>query len=147
VRALVRVPYGGASAVVYQPLADALPAGHRLFAVSLPGHDLGTADEEPSGSVEEIAARCVAEILDRIEGPLVIYGHCGPGGALAVEIARQVEAAGRRLEALYLGAIFPFSPHPRSARSAAQAAAAGPAAQRHGLHELAAVARRRRRGH
>src|SRR5690606_21536517 len=66
VRTLVCVPYGGASAVVYQPLADALPAGHRLFAVSLPGHDLGTADEEPLGSVEEMAARCVAEILDRI---------------------------------------------------------------------------------
>ena len=109
VRTLVCVPYGGASAVVYQPLADALPAGYRLFAVSLPGHDLGSADEEPLGSVEEIAARCVAEILERVEGPLVIYGHCGPGGALAVEIARQVEAAGRPLEAVYLGGIFPFS--------------------------------------
>ena len=34
-------PYGGGSAVVYQPLADALPAGHRLFSVAIPGHDVG----------------------------------------------------------------------------------------------------------
>ena len=31
---LVCVPYGGASAIVYQPLANALPAGYRLFALA-----------------------------------------------------------------------------------------------------------------
>ena len=34
------VPYGGASAVVYQPLADALPDGHALLAVAVPGHEV-----------------------------------------------------------------------------------------------------------
>ncbi|GLH98156.1 non-ribosomal peptide synthetase/MFS transporter [Phytohabitans aurantiacus] len=106
-RSYVCVPYGGASAVVYQPLADALPDGHRLYAVAVPGHDIGLAEQtEP---VAETARRCVQEILDTIDGPLVIYGHCGPGGALAVEIARLLEEAGRDLDAVYLGGIFPFA--------------------------------------
>ncbi|MER5326801.1 non-ribosomal peptide synthetase/MFS transporter [Streptosporangium roseum] len=104
---LVCVPYGGGSAVVYQPLADALPAGCALHAVAVPGHDLGLA-EEPR-PLAEVAAECAAEILRKVTGPLVLYGHCGVGGALTVEIARQVEAAGRPLDAVYLGGLFPFA--------------------------------------
>ncbi|WP_456319977.1 MFS transporter [Plantactinospora alkalitolerans] len=104
---LVCVPYGGATAIVYQPLADALPSGQSLYAVAPPGRDLATT--EADRSIEDVAAACVAEILDRVPGPLVVYGHCGPGGALAVEIARRLEAAGRRLEAVYLGGVFPFA--------------------------------------
>ncbi|MCX4472447.1 amino acid adenylation domain-containing protein [Micromonospora sp. NBC_01655] len=106
VATLVCVPYGGGSAVVYQPLADALPAGYRLLSVAMPGHDIGLADDP--APIEEVATDVVAEILSRVEGPLVLYGHCGPGGALAVEVARLLEAAGRELEAVYLGAVFPF---------------------------------------
>jgi amino acid adenylation domain-containing protein len=104
---LVCVPYGGGSAVVYQPLADALPDGHRLFAVAIPGHDVGL--EEDALPFDELAGRCVAEVLDKVDGPLAVYGHCGVGSALAVEIARRLEAAGRRLEVVYIGAIFPFA--------------------------------------
>ena len=107
----VCVPYGGGSAVVYQPLADALPAGHRLFAVAIPGHDIGL--DEPALPADELAARCVAEILDKVTGPIALYGHCGVGSALTVEIARRLEAAGRELDAVYIGAIFPFA-RPRS---------------------------------
>ncbi|MGW0435012.1 amino acid adenylation domain-containing protein [Micromonospora sp. NPDC003197] len=103
---LVCVPYGGGSAVVYQPLADALPAGYRLLSVAVPGHDVGLADDP--APIEEVAATVVAEILDRVDGPVILYGHCGPGGALAVEVARLLEAAGRDLVAVYLGAVFPF---------------------------------------
>ncbi|WDZ83591.1 non-ribosomal peptide synthetase/MFS transporter [Micromonospora cathayae] len=107
VATLVCVPYGGGSAVVYQPLADALPAGYRLFSVSMPGHDIGLADDP--APIDEVAGDVVAEILTRVDGPLVLYGHCGPGGALAVEVARRLEAAGRELAAVYLGAVFPFA--------------------------------------
>ncbi|MFI7079539.1 amino acid adenylation domain-containing protein [Micromonospora sp. NPDC049903] len=107
VATLVCVPYGGGSAVVYQPLADALPVGYRLLSVAMPGHDIGLADEP--APVAEVAADVVAEILHRVSGPLILYGHCGPGGALAVEVARRLEAAGRDLEAVYLGAVFPFA--------------------------------------
>ncbi|WP_091088169.1 non-ribosomal peptide synthetase/MFS transporter [Micromonospora nigra] len=103
---LVCVPYGGGSAVVYQPLADALPAGYRLLSVAMPGHDIGLADEP--APIEEVATGVAAEILDGVDGPLILYGHCGPGGALAVEVARRLEAAGRDIDAIYLGAVFPF---------------------------------------
>ncbi|MEU6999205.1 amino acid adenylation domain-containing protein [Nonomuraea sp. NPDC046570] len=102
----VCVPYGSGSAIVYQPLADALPADQALYALAIPGHDVGL-EEEPL-DFEELAARTTEEIL-AVEGPLVIYGHCGVGAALAVELARRVEAAGREVEALYIGAIFPFA--------------------------------------
>ncbi|RIV39139.1 non-ribosomal peptide synthetase/MFS transporter [Micromonospora radicis] len=106
VATLVCVPYGGGSAVVYQPLADALPSGYRLLSVAVPGHDIGLADDP--APIDEVAADVVAEILERVTGPLILYGHCGPGGALAVEVARRLEAVGRELDAVYLGAVFPF---------------------------------------
>ncbi|WP_412538001.1 amino acid adenylation domain-containing protein [Longispora sp. K20-0274] len=103
----VCLPYGGGSAIVYQPLADSLPAGHSLYAVAIPGHDVGlTEDGLP---FEELVDRLAAEILDRVTGPLVLYGHCGVGNALTIGVARALEAAGRDLEAVYTGAIFPFA--------------------------------------
>jgi amino acid adenylation domain-containing protein len=103
----VCVPYGGGSAVVYQPLADALPGGHALWSVSIPGHDVGL--DEDALEWDELAAACVTEILAKVDGPIVVYGHCGVGTALAVEIARRLEAAGRELAAVYLGGMFPFA--------------------------------------
>jgi amino acid adenylation domain-containing protein len=111
VRSLVCVPYGGGSAVVYQPLADALPAGHRLFSIAIPGHDIGL--DEAALPFDELAERCAAEILEKVDGPVALYGHCGVGSALVVEIARRLEQRGRELDAVYIGAIFPFA-RPRS---------------------------------
>ncbi|MFD0577053.1 non-ribosomal peptide synthetase/MFS transporter [Dactylosporangium darangshiense] len=107
---LVCVPYGGASPVVYRPLADALPEGHALYAVAVPGHDVGEVGAEPQEplALEALAEACAEEIRRRVDGPIVVYGHCGPGGALAVEIALRLEAAGRPVTALYLGGIFPY---------------------------------------
>ncbi|GAA1621272.1 hypothetical protein GCM10009733_017270 [Nonomuraea maheshkhaliensis] len=103
----VCVPYGGGSAVVYQPLADALPDGHALWSVAIPGHDVGV--DEDRLPFDELAEGCVREILEKVEGPIVLYGHCGVGSALTVEIARRLEAAGRDLEGVYIGGIFPFA--------------------------------------
>ncbi|MGH3201148.1 MAG: amino acid adenylation domain-containing protein [Streptosporangiaceae bacterium] len=107
VLSFVCVPYGGGSAVAYQPLADALPPGHRLFAVAIPGHDVGL--DEQAVPLDELADRCVTEIGEKIPGPVAVYGHSGVGSALAVEIARRLEGAGREVEAVYLGAVFPFA--------------------------------------
>ena len=103
----VCVPYGGGSAVVYQPVADRMPAGHALYSVAIPGHDVGL--DEDSLPFDELATRCTEEILARVGGPLVLYGHCGVGGALIIELARRLEAAGRRIEAVYAGGVFPFA--------------------------------------
>ncbi|MEV0136164.1 MFS transporter [Dactylosporangium sp. NPDC050688] len=103
----VCVPYGGGSAVVYQPLADALPLGHALWSVAIPGHDVGL--DEDSLPFAELARRCADEVLARVEGPLVLYGHCGVGGALVIELARLLELAGREIERVYTGAVFPFA--------------------------------------
>ncbi|MGZ2359293.1 amino acid adenylation domain-containing protein [Streptomyces sp. 372A] len=104
---LVCVPYGGGSAVVYQPVADLLPEGYELWSVAIPGHDVGVTEEHlPFG---ELAENLAAEIRDRVRGPLIVYGHCGVGTALAVATARLLEASGRELEAVYAGAQFPFA--------------------------------------
>ncbi|AWW35484.1 non-ribosomal peptide synthetase/MFS transporter [Streptomyces cadmiisoli] len=103
----VAVPFGGGSAMVYKPLADSLSETHALWSVAIPGHDAG--GDEQRAPLEDIAARCVREIQEKVTGPVALYGHCGVGSALVVEIARKLEAAGRVPEAVYIGAIFPFA--------------------------------------
>ncbi|HEU5392246.1 MAG TPA: amino acid adenylation domain-containing protein, partial [Streptosporangiaceae bacterium] len=103
-RSLVCVPYGGGNASVYQSLATALPAGNSLYAVEVPGHDPGLGGG--LRPIAEVADACAAEILWQVQGPLVVYGHC-VGTALAIAIARRLEAAGRPLDALYLGGLLP----------------------------------------
>ncbi|TXS47721.1 non-ribosomal peptide synthetase, partial [Streptomyces sp. t39] len=90
---LVCVPYGGGSAVVYQPVADLLPDGWELWSVAIPGHDVGVTEEHLPFGV--LAAKLAEEIAERVEGPFVVYGHCGVGTALAVATARLLEASGR----------------------------------------------------
>jgi amino acid adenylation domain-containing protein len=107
---VVCVPYGGGSAVVYQPLADALPPGHSLYSLAIPGHDVGL--DEQHVEFGALVDACVAEILGRIDGPVAVYGHCGVGGALAVAIAVALERAGRPPVAVFAGAIFPFARPP-----------------------------------
>jgi amino acid adenylation domain-containing protein len=112
VLSLVCVPYGGATGAVFKPLAQALPEGRRLFAVTPPGNDIGTLSTADGYDIAGVAERCVAEIVDRVTGPIAVYGHCGPGGALAVEVARRLERAGRPPVAVYLGGVFPFARPP-----------------------------------
>lgn len=107
VMSYVCVPYGGGTATVFQPLADALPTGHSLYAVAIPGNDLGVEEDKPT--IDELARLCLEEILGRVSGPVVLYGHCAIGGTLAVELARRLEAAGRTVEAVYVAGVFPVA--------------------------------------
>lgn len=102
---VVCAPYGGGSALIYKPLADAMPADWALHSIAVPGHELG----EEAMDIDEVARLCAEEIVARVAGPLVLYGHCGVGVRLTVEIARRVEAAGRKIDAVHLGGIFPFA--------------------------------------
>jgi amino acid adenylation domain-containing protein len=103
----VCVPYGGGSAIVYQPLADALPDDYALWSVAIPGHDVGL--EEDALPFDELTTRLADEVLERVDGPLALYGHCGVGSAITAEVARKLEAAGREIEVVYIGAMFPFA--------------------------------------
>ncbi|MEV0007135.1 amino acid adenylation domain-containing protein [Streptomyces sp. NPDC047973] len=107
----VCVPYGGGSAVVYQPVADELPDGYDLWSVAIPGHDVGVT--EAHLEFEVLAEKIADEVRERVEGPIALYGHCGVGSALTVAVARLLEASGRVPEAVYIGAQFPFA-RPRS---------------------------------
>ncbi|AWZ16328.1 non-ribosomal peptide synthetase/MFS transporter [Streptomyces sp. ICC1] len=102
---VVCAPYGGGSALIYKPLADAMPADWALHSIAVPGHELG----EEAMDIDEVARLCAEEIVANVAGPLVLYGHCGVGVRLTVEIARRVEAAGREIDAVHLGGIFPFA--------------------------------------
>ncbi|MEV4512407.1 amino acid adenylation domain-containing protein [Dactylosporangium sp. NPDC049525] len=113
---LICVPFGGGSAVVYQPLADALPERYALYSVAIPGHDVGIIEDRLDFAA--LIDRCVEEILATITGPISLYGHCAVGSALAVAVARRLEAAGRDVPAVYIGAMFPFAkPRGRLART------------------------------
>lgn len=102
---LVCIPYAGGSAVVFQPLANALSANYSLYALQLPGHDYARQDEQRQ-PIEEVARQCAEEIKRDINGPIALYGHC-VGGALAAEIARLLEEDGVELQAVFMGGTFP----------------------------------------
>lgn len=108
---LICVPYGGGSAITFQPIAQALPAHYALYALQFPGHDLSRR-AEPLMELEQVVEQCVAEILANIPGPLAIYGHC-IGSAWAVEMTRRLETAGREVVGVFLAGTFPI-PRPQN---------------------------------
>ena len=101
---VVAVPFSGGSAIAYQPLADALPAGWALYAVELPGHDRSRPDE-PLQPGAEVAERVLAELRGS-PARWLLYGHC-LGTAVTLQIAQRAETAGVDLRSVGLGASFP----------------------------------------
>lgn len=102
IASVVCVPYGGASAVVYQPIG-------------------------------EVARRCAGEILSSVDGPLVLYGHCGPPAAAAAGAA--APAAPRRTHA-QAGTHDPGTAAGRRRRDGRRGAGRHP---RHGRRQLLVV--------
>ncbi|MDP4143057.1 MAG: amino acid adenylation domain-containing protein [Bacillota bacterium] len=107
ITSLICVPYAGGSAIIYQPLASQMPENYALYSLEIPGHDFSRKDEELL-SIKEIARRCVEEIKNSVQGPIALYGHC-VGGALTIELARQLEAENYPLVGIFLGGVFPVS--------------------------------------
>ncbi|HEU5383700.1 MAG TPA: amino acid adenylation domain-containing protein [Ktedonobacteraceae bacterium] len=102
---LVCIPFAGGNPIMYQPMAQVMPATISLFAVEIPGHDFSRSDE-PLEPLSVLAARCVQEIQERISGPLALFGHC-LGSALTIEIARQLEHAQVSLTGIFIAGNFP----------------------------------------
>jgi len=109
---LVCFPYGGGNGTLFKDLADAVTqtSDHcDVYAVNLPGRDIGRPEALQSGS--EVARRLAREIADRIQGELVLYGHC-VGSALALETARCLREEGVRVRTVFVGGVLP----PRSGK-------------------------------
>lgn len=104
---MVCVPYAGGSAITYQPLAVQMPGNIELYALDLPGHDYSRKDE-PLLPIREVARQCIEEIKQTVKGPVVLYGHC-VGGALTMEIARQLDEEKYPLLRVFLGGTFPIA--------------------------------------
>ncbi len=104
---LVCVPYAGGSAITYQPLAAQMPENMDLYALDLPGHDYSR-KEESLLPIREVARQCIEEIKHTVKGPVVLYGHC-VGGALTMEIARQLDEEQYPLLRVFLGGTFPIA--------------------------------------
>ncbi|MFI6925224.1 amino acid adenylation domain-containing protein [Nonomuraea spiralis] len=102
---LVCVPYGGGSAAVYQPLAQALGDRVEVLSAELPGHDPARPDELPL-PLEELVDVLAAEVAATASGPVAIYGHC-VGSAPAVALARRLEADGVPVLGVIAAASFP----------------------------------------
>jgi surfactin synthase thioesterase subunit len=105
VTTLICLPYDGGNAVIYTPLADALPDVYTVYAVSFPGHDFNRTHEafEP---LDVIVDWLMDEIQQNVDGPIALYGHCG-GTATTIELARRLEGAGREIKAVYVGGYLP----------------------------------------
>jgi 2,3-dihydroxybenzoate-AMP ligase len=98
---LVCVPFAGGNAFAYRNLVNQLANVFTCVSVNLPGHDIMRPDEAMQ-DLEAVAAGAVEEILARLNGPIVVYGHCA-GNAIAIEIARRLEQGGADLKALVIG--------------------------------------------
>jgi surfactin synthase thioesterase subunit/MFS family permease len=103
---LICVPYGGASAAVFRPLADelaGLPIDVR--AVELPGHDVARPDEQ-FRTIDEVVDLLGEEIGRTVTGPVALYGHC-VGSAVATALAARLEADGRPVTGVVVAGSFP----------------------------------------
>ncbi|MDF2510690.1 MAG: hypothetical protein K0S04_556, partial [Herbinix sp.] len=105
--AIVCVPYGGGSSIIYKPLAEEIDKGGiktDLYAINLPGHD--TSDPGELDTILNIAKKCVEEIKKLIRKPVLLYGHC-VGVGLTIEIARLLEEDEYPVIGIGIGAVLP----------------------------------------
>jgi surfactin synthase thioesterase subunit len=103
VAALICFPYAGGNAVNFQPMAKELKdSGLRVYAVELPGHDLG-AEREAFVPTAKVIEQVVAEIGTLGLKSVMLWGHSA-GTAAALEAARQLTERGVTVARVFLGA-------------------------------------------
>ena len=97
--ALFLAPPTAGSPFPYLPLVELLPPEWAVYGFEAPGHAAG---EQPAGSIEELAALFLADARRvRPDGPLHLAGWSF-GGAVAFEMAAQLERRGERPGSLTL---------------------------------------------
>jgi surfactin synthase thioesterase subunit len=115
--ALVCFPYAGGNAVNFRSMADALrDSGLAVYAVELPGHDLGpkAAEDEPFASMAQVVAQVTAEITGRGLSRVLLWGHSS-GTAFALATAVKLAEQGVDVRRVFLGAQLPGDPARRRA--------------------------------
>ncbi len=107
-RTLVCFPYAGGNAINYQAMASALGGtGLCVYAVDLPGHDVG-ATSEPFESLDNVVARVVDEIKELNLTNLLLWGHSS-GSAFALDTAARLADEGIGVERVFVAAQVPGS--------------------------------------
>jgi len=93
---LVCLPGAGGTVFSFVPLAELLPPGRPIFGLQYPGLDGG----EPLDSVDALAEALFATVSELArERPLCLLGY-SLGGLVAHELARRLDDAGHKLQAL-----------------------------------------------
>jgi surfactin synthase thioesterase subunit len=77
-------------------------SGLAVYAVELPGHDVGL-DGEPFEPLEQVVEQVVTEIAQRALGPVLLWGHSS-GAAFAVETARRLQENGVEVRRVFVAA-------------------------------------------
>ncbi|WP_042389076.1 thioesterase II family protein [Streptacidiphilus melanogenes] len=96
---LLCLPHAGGSASFYFPVSAALSPGIEVLAVQYPGRQ--DRRSEPSiGTVAELADQVYRALGPLDDKPLALFGH-SMGAVLGFELARRMEADGRRAAVLF----------------------------------------------
>ena len=96
---IVGFTYAAGHAANFKPMFDALKQRRRnlgCYAIDLTRHSQSAMD------LDRIARLCVEQIRTTVRGPIILWGHCS-GTALALEVARLLEAAQHDLRLVILG--------------------------------------------
>ena len=102
-------PYAGGNAVNFRSMAGALrDSGLAVYAVELPGHDLGpeAAEDEPFASMDQVVAQVAAEITGLGLSRVMLWGHSS-GAAFALATAAKLAEAGVEVARVFVGAQLP----------------------------------------
>jgi len=86
--ALLCFPYAGAGASIYRRWSSGLPYGVELKPIELPGHGRRLGEVAPR-KLGLLVKELVEELLPRLRGPYVCFGHSF-GAVLAYELAREM---------------------------------------------------------
>lgn len=95
-------PHAGAGASTFRPWMKAMGAPLEVWPAQPPAHESRFV-EPACRDVPALAASAVAALLPVLDRPCALFGH-SLGALVAFEVARQLEAAGRPVEALFVSA-------------------------------------------